>query len=61
MLRVQCRHSPLSLPTQALEKMLRAHLGVKALLTRADNIIGSVVVHGNHKDKAVVWLKTMGF
>lgn len=48
-------------PLKALEKMLRAHLNVKGQLTRADNLIGSVTLHGNHKDKTVAWLKTMGF
>lgn len=48
-------------PLKALEKMLRAHLDVKGLLTRADNLIGSVTLGGNHKDRTVAWLKTMGF
>ena len=46
---------------KALEKMLRAHLDVKGLLTRADNLIGSVTISGNHKDRTVAWLKAMGF
>ena len=52
-----------SLPpsSQALEKALRAHLGVKQLLTRVDNLIGTVTISGNHKDRAVAWLKSMGF
>ena len=41
--------------------MLRAHLHVKGLLTRADNLIGSVIVHGNYKDKTVAWLRKLGF
>lgn len=41
--------------------MLRAHLDVKGLLTRADNLIGSVILSGNHKDRTVAWLKEMGF
>ena len=50
--------SPLS---QALEKMLRAHLRVKGLLSRADSLIGSVTLNGDFKNRTVAWLRTMGF
>ena len=46
---------------QKLEKMLRAYLGVKGLLSRTDNLIGAVTLGGDHKERTVAWLRTMGF
>ena len=46
---------------QALEKLLRAHLGEKRLLTKVDGLKRTVILHGDYKDRAVAWLKTMGF
>lgn len=48
-------------PSQALEKMLRAQLNVKGLLSRADGLTGSVTVSGNYKDRTVAWLRSIGF
>ena len=41
--------------------MLRAHLGVKGLLSRADSLIGAVTVNGDYKTRTVAWLRTVGF
>ena len=46
---------------QVMEKMLRRHLNVKHLRSRVDELTGSIVFHGNHRDKIVKWLKQMGF
>ena len=46
---------------QVLEKLLRAHLGEKRLLTKVDGLKRTVILHGDYKDRAVAWLKTMGF
>ena len=49
------------LSVQALEKRLRDHLGVRGLLTRADSLVGAVTISGDHKERTVAWLRTMGF
>ncbi|XP_064402838.1 uncharacterized protein LOC135348526 [Halichondria panicea] len=44
-----------------LERMLRQHLGVDGLRSRADEITGSVTLIGNHRDQVIKWLKNLGF
>jgi len=46
---------------QAMERMLRSHLRVKQLLTRVDEISGSIILHGNYREPVIVWLKSLGF
>ena len=48
-------------PMQVMEKMLRDHLNVINLRSRADTLTGSIVLHGNHRDRVIRWLKRMGF
>ena len=49
------------LRVQAMERMLRSHLRVKQLLTRVDEISGSITLHGNYREPVIVWLKSLGF
>jgi len=46
---------------QAMERMLRIHLNEKQLLSRVDELTGSIVLHGNYREEVKLWLLSLGF
>ena len=46
---------------QAMERMLRSHLNEKRLLSRVDELTGSIVFHGNYRAEVKLWLLSLGF
>lgn len=47
--------------TQAMERMLRKSIGDKKLMTRVDELTGSITLHGNYRDSVNTWLRSLGF
>ena len=46
---------------QVMEKMLRSQLGVKQLMSRVDEVSGSITLHGDYRQPVKQWLKSLGF
>ncbi|KAL5463458.1 hypothetical protein EMCRGX_G032353 [Ephydatia muelleri] len=45
----------------AMERMLRKIIGDKKLMTRVDELTGSITLHGNYRDSVNEWLRSLGF
>lgn len=44
-----------------MERMLRKIIGDKKLMTRVDELTGSITLHGNYRDSVNEWLRSLGF
>ena len=54
--------------TQVMERQLRHHLlknldakARKTLLSRVDELTGTITIHGDYKEPIVTWLLSLGF